>query len=548
MSADPSERYARALVDAEARLRAAGLGGRRAFAALVRHLAGRLGLPPEAWPEGPDAPAAARLEALPLTAELDLFGLAYERFFPDLFKGAVGQYFTPRPLVELMVDLAGVRPGERVLDPTCGSGGFLVAAHARGADVDGVEVDPDLAALARLNLAVHGAPPRAVVTADVFAHPPEGRWDVVLANPPFSVAVQDPAVLAGYALAEGRASVASDVLFLEAALRWLRPGGRLVTVLPYGVLTNRAAAPVRAWLEGAAVRDAVISLPEGMFRPFGGTQARACVVALRRAPAAARPALAAVVTEPGYDPRSRTYRRTGRDELVALRLFLRGEPADVRARWLDRAGWAPEDALGDGRSSAVPRFRVGDRARVRPRPAPAQGPVTVLDFADTDRATGEVTGTRVAAGGSTSGQPLVPGDVLFGRMRPALGNAVVAGRARDDLPAALEGSAEWIPLVPDAQPEFLLLALRSPFARERLATTSGQTRPRVGADDVLGLELPDPGPAARAALDRLCARAKAERRAWRARLDAAEALYAAFGRGEIDAEALRAAVEALDGE
>ena len=166
---DPSERFAAELRAAEDRLRAAGLGGRRAFLALVRHLAGRLGLAPELWPDGPDAPAAAHLESLPLSPELDLFGLAYERFFSDLFKGERGQYFTPRPLVELVTDLAGVRPGERVLDPTCGSGGFLVAALARGADVDGVEADPDLVALARLNLALHGANARAVSHADFFA-------------------------------------------------------------------------------------------------------------------------------------------------------------------------------------------------------------------------------------------------------------------------------------------------------------------------------------------------------------------------------------------
>lgn len=547
MTAEPSERFARALVDAETRLRAAGLGGRRAFAALVRHLAGRLGLSPEDWPEGPDAPASARLEELPLTAELDLFGLAYERFFPDLFKGARGQYFTPRPLVELMVELADVRPGDRVLDPTCGSGGFLVAARARGADVEGVEVDPDLAALARLNLAVHGAPVRAVRTADFFAEAAEADHDVVLANPPFSVPVADPAVLSGYVLAAGRTRVASDVLFLEAALRALRPGGRLVTVLPYGVLTNRAAAPLRAWVEANAVREAVVSLPEGLFTPFGGTQARACVVALRRAPARARRCLAAVVREPGYELGTRTFRRRGRDELVGLRLLVRAErdggpaPRDgPRARWLDHPVWVPEVVVGEGTAAATPRVRVGELAKLAgPAPAPLPGtPVTLLEFADADRGTGEVTGERVARAGAGSGRPLAEGDVLFGRMRPELGNATIAGRSRPDLPPNLEGSGEWIALRADRDPEFLLVALRSEFTRAQLPATSGQTRPRVDAEAVLGLEVPDPGPEARAAIDRVMRRAKAQRRRLRMRMAAVEAAYAAFGRGEIGVEEL----------
>ena len=128
MSGLTSEAFAAQLRSAEDRLRAVGLSGRAAYAALCRDLARRLDLSQHLWLEGPDAPEEAALERIPLTAELDLFGLAYERFFPEVFKAERGQYFTPRPLVELMADLAEVRPGDRVLDPTCGSGTFMVVA------------------------------------------------------------------------------------------------------------------------------------------------------------------------------------------------------------------------------------------------------------------------------------------------------------------------------------------------------------------------------------------------------------------------------------
>nr|MBC8455117.1 N-6 DNA methylase [Deltaproteobacteria bacterium] len=157
-----SEVFAAALHSAENRLRAVGLSGRNAYAALCRNLAKRLNIPAHLWIDGPDAPADARLDRIPLTSELDLFGLAYERFFPEVFKAEHGQFFTPRPLVELMTDMAEVRPGDRVLDPTCGSGTFLVVAQNRGAEVEGIEVDPELVALCRLNLALHGADPRSV--------------------------------------------------------------------------------------------------------------------------------------------------------------------------------------------------------------------------------------------------------------------------------------------------------------------------------------------------------------------------------------------------
>jgi hypothetical protein len=114
MRALSSEAFASELRHAEERLRSVGLSGRGAYAALCRDLARRLDLPERLWLEGPDAPEEADLGRIPLTADLDLFGLAYERFFPEIFKAERGQYFTPRPLVELMADLAELRPGERV--------------------------------------------------------------------------------------------------------------------------------------------------------------------------------------------------------------------------------------------------------------------------------------------------------------------------------------------------------------------------------------------------------------------------------------------------
>ena len=91
---EPGERFARELRNAEERLRATGLSGRGAFLALTRHLCERLGLPDSLWPEGPDAPEIAALHKIPLASDLDLFGLAYERFFTDLaqtqpFTGAI---------------------------------------------------------------------------------------------------------------------------------------------------------------------------------------------------------------------------------------------------------------------------------------------------------------------------------------------------------------------------------------------------------------------------------------------------------------------------
>ena len=330
--------------------------------------------------------------------------------------------------------------------------------------------------------------------------------------------------------------VTSDLLFVEAALARLRPSGRLVTVLPYTVLAGPLWAELRQRADALAVREAVISLPEGIFRPFGGTPTRACVVALRKRPAEVRPMLAAVIEHPGFDTHRQAFRRAEPDELVALRMHLRGAPFE-RARRVENAGWVPEEVLrSSGIAPGVPTFRVGDHTPPLSRTR-SRGETAVIDFADVDNRIGEVTDARPGAGA----QSIAAGDLLFGRMRPEQNNVVIAERPRDDLPDTLSGSGEWVRLDGRREPAFHLLALRSSFARAQLVT-SGQTRPRVHADDIAALELPDPGPEVRARIDERLAELRRVRLEARRELARLEALYERFGRGEIDADALLEAV------
>lgn len=544
------ESFAAQLREAEDRLRALGLSGRAAYAALCRHLARRLNLPQHLWLEGPDAPAAAGLERIPLTAELDLFGLAYERFFPEVFKAERGQFFTPRPLVELMVDLVELRPGERVIDPTCGSGSFLIAALGRGAEVDGLELDPELVALCRLNLALSGANPRAVVHADLFREPVEDTWDVILANPPFSVDITEPSVLAGFELAAGRARASSDLLFVEAAWRRLRPGGRMAVVLPHSVLANNRYAPLRAWMAERFVRRAIVSLPEGVFRPFGGAASRAAVVVLQRRPAELRPWIVARVEQPGFDPRSKVYRRTEQDDLGLLRIQLRD--GLLRTAAALQPSWEPDALLVEtGLGAAVPTVSLGALAEIQHQAAqPADQPearFTRVDLADIDKATGEVSSAEALHGRDFNGPKAIfqEGDLLFARIRPELNNVCIASRPDPALPAQMCGSSEWVRLIPRGTPYFTLLAARSPFVRAQLRATGGQTRPRVNTSDLPDIAVPDPGQAARLEIDRLLAEAHAIRREARRRMNRLEALYLAYGRGDLDAEGLAAALAAL---
>ncbi|MBX2803838.1 MAG: N-6 DNA methylase [Myxococcales bacterium] len=513
---------ATALVRAEERLRAEGRTGGQAFDVLVDGIAARLGL-------GTASEQAARAAAdLPLDTDADLLGLAYERFFADLFKGKRGQFFTPGPLVRLLVARLRIQQGETVLDPTCGSGGLLVEAARAGGAVRGLELDPRLARLARTGLAVARVR-GSVGQADFFAAEPE-PVDVVVANPPFSVPISDPEVLSRYALGAGKASVSSDRLFVEAIEGWVRPGGRAGLVLPWSVVVNERYADVRERLEAGWHRLAICQLPEGVFRPFGGAAGRACMLWLQRRGASDPEGATyfARLEDPGYDVRSQRLKATSADELSALIVGQGWQP-------LPDGAWVPEPRRVRGK-------RVGELASLRPRSAPTAGSaVWVADLADADRSTGEVAARPAAGSEVTSRVPLTPGDVLVARLRPNLGNVARA----PEVEGALVGSPEWVVLEPAEHPGWLLHALRSPTFRASLPVTGGQTRPRTSPGAVLDSQLPWPGDRTAAAVDALSAELFAERAALRRRLLGLQEAVDAFLDGRIDAEQLAVQVAAL---
>jgi len=169
---------------------------------------------------------------------------------------------------------------------------------------------------------------------------------------------------------------------------------------------------------------------------------------------------------------------------------------------------------------------------------------TEIDLADVDKQTGEVSSARVRRGAEFKGSktPFDEGDLLFARIRPSLNNVVVAQRPHPDLPSTLAGSSEWIRLTPEQESHFALVAARSSFVRDQLQGTGGQTRPRIKADDLPGLLVPDPGAANRATIDRVVERAMRVRLAARKELDAIAAMYESFGRGELTESELETAL------
>ena len=248
-------------------------------------------------------------------------------------KGAKGQYFTPRHVVELCVKMLKPGPDETVLDPACGSGGFLVHVfnHIRnvhglskkalaeycatklwGFDIDSraVRVAKALLVLAgdgssniiRLNslltpemtsqLSITADPLGSMLSAEDVCRSRlrhHKGFDVILTNPPFAGEVRENQILSGYDLARGKSRVERDILFVERCVDLLRPGGRLAIVLPHNKFAMANLAYTREWLFKKAKILAVVGLGRNTFLPH--THQKASVLFVQRYSTSERPSV-----------------------------------------------------------------------------------------------------------------------------------------------------------------------------------------------------------------------------------------------------------------
>lgn len=259
--------------------------------------------------------------------DLDSKGRAFETFMGSFFRGEFGQYFTPRPIVKFIVDVLPIKNTHRVLDTSCGSGGFLLHALdkvRKQADNEypdfetdredyrdwhdywhnfaeknlfGIEINEQIARTAKMNMIIHDDGHTNVVasdgllTAETIAEKSENKgfknesFDFIITNPPFGSAIKltEQAYLKNYRLAhnepswldlkntavKGRDSQSTEVLFIEQAHNFLKVGGYLAIVIPDGILTNSSLQSVRDDIEEHFRIIAVVSMPQTAFSATG---------------------------------------------------------------------------------------------------------------------------------------------------------------------------------------------------------------------------------------------------------------------------------------
>ena len=309
----------------------------------------------------------------------DIKGIAFERFLGKTFRGDIGQFFTPRPIVEFMVRMVDPKEEDVVCDPASGSGGFLIrffeivrqqiladadkeyqgfkakieankrqpelvkaqALRAKYEEIQarldqsredsrlwklanrciyGTDANDRMARTSKMNMIMHGDGHGGVHHHDGFLNVNgifEGRFDIILTNPPFGASVEPSDVVTDeqitasaesereydrlfpqayresqarvraakgkpiatlfelpQARSNGKAKlgkIKTEILFIERCLSLLKPGGRLGIVLPEGIFNNPSLTYVRRFCEDRAFIRAVVSLPQDTFVSSGAS-------------------------------------------------------------------------------------------------------------------------------------------------------------------------------------------------------------------------------------------------------------------------------------
>ena len=218
-------------------------------------------------------------------------GDAYE-YLLSIFasQGKAGQFRTPRHIIDFIVDCVNPGKHDTVLDPACGTAGFLISAYKHIIDQNketplsgeekgrltanfvGYDISPDMVRLSRVNMYLHQFANPTIHEYDTLTY--EDRWDetfdVILANPPFMTPKGGIRPHTRFAVQANR----SEVLFVDYIAEHLNPSGRAGVIVPEGIIFQSANAykALRKMLVDGNYLYAVISLPAGIFQPYSGVK------------------------------------------------------------------------------------------------------------------------------------------------------------------------------------------------------------------------------------------------------------------------------------
>jgi type I restriction enzyme M protein len=239
----------------------------------------------------------------------DIQGDVYEMLLSEIASaGKNGQFRTPRHIIKLMAELVAPQLGQRIADPACGTGGFLLGAYqyiltdlVRKKDSDklskdedgferaaisagltqkvksildqsftGYDIDTTMVRLGLMNMMMHGIDEPKIDYKDTLSksYNEDNLFDIVMANPPFTGSIDKGDINEGLKLPTTK----TELLFVERIFNMLKMGGTAAVIVPQGVLfgSGNAFKTLRKMLIEKAELKAVIAMPSGVFKPYAG--------------------------------------------------------------------------------------------------------------------------------------------------------------------------------------------------------------------------------------------------------------------------------------
>lgn len=291
------------------------------------------------WPENftqndqIDLPLNTQTKCLEILNKVELSGIdfriidaAFSQLMPKTAKGNRGQYLTPRDVIKEIVKVLNPKKDEYMLDPACGTGGFLLEAGRllmkKGHKINlfGVDYDHRMIRLAKLGLEITGIKNSFLYLQNGLAPDdklPENSFDIISANPPFGGMINDQSILQNYELPKRSAKkdlyAMRQTLFLERIISLLKPGGRAAIIVSQGILNNTNLNYIREWIYKKTRVIAVVTLEENTFKPY--TTVRTSIIILQKwkdKPLNNYPVFMAISQKSGRDKRGKLiYKKSG---------------------------------------------------------------------------------------------------------------------------------------------------------------------------------------------------------------------------------------------
>lgn len=276
--------------------------------------------------------------------EIDYFDYDHSENLGDAFEyllsvlgsqGDAGQFRTPRHIIDFIVEVLEPKKSDSILDPSCGTAGFLISAYKHIAanenlspvdkkqlmqNFTGYDISPDMVRLSLVNMYLHSFPQPKIHEYDTLTS--EDRWndsfDVILANPPFMTPKGGIRPHSRFSVQANR----SEVLFVYYIAEHLNLNGRAGIIVPEGIIFQSANAykALRKMLVENDFLWAVVSLPAGVFQPYSGV--KTSILLLDRAIAKKNDSVLFVkISNDGYDLGAQRREIANNDLIPALEVI-----------------------------------------------------------------------------------------------------------------------------------------------------------------------------------------------------------------------------------